>query len=255
MPADFSGSKVAKGDGNDSTKFDTFVDAAQAAVNAIGDTSQSGFASGLVLDPSKLKQNAATSGQLLAWDGTKWAPAAAPPATAFTLITDTSISAPTASFDFTSISGSFKHLLLIGYARSDRAANTEDGCAVQFNNDTAGNYDSYGVDVSGTTPTLSVSENLAATFITMNKLLPAATAGTNLFGSFELWVPNYANTTANKIAHWVLGHKIGTSTGNITVNDGFGAWRSNTAISRVTLKSANGANFVSGSRVVLYGIN
>src|SRR6187551_2636854 len=46
-------------------------------------------------------------------------------ASSYTLITDTLLGSDTASFDFTSISGSYKHLELIWSIRSARAAQVE----------------------------------------------------------------------------------------------------------------------------------
>jgi hypothetical protein len=78
VAADYSSYKVASGETSSSSKFDNFVQAVQDFANAVGDTTKMTFASGLIFDPAKIIQSAATSGQVLAWDGTKWAPSSAP---------------------------------------------------------------------------------------------------------------------------------------------------------------------------------
>lgn len=77
MPADFSAFKVGTSELSDSAKYNNGVQAAQDALNNIGDLSRMGFATGAIFDPAKIMQSGATDGQVLAWSaaGGKWQPA------------------------------------------------------------------------------------------------------------------------------------------------------------------------------------
>jgi len=74
MSLDLSAYKVGANELSSSTKFDNLVQAVQDALNNLGNATYGAFASGLIFDPAKLKQNAATNGQALAWNGTAWTP-------------------------------------------------------------------------------------------------------------------------------------------------------------------------------------
>jgi hypothetical protein len=252
LAANLSAYKLAASELSSSTKFDNLVQALQDALNGIGDTTKMAFAAGAIFDPTKLKQAGATSGQVLIWGGTAWAPAAAP-SSAYTLIADSTLGAD-GTFSFTSIPNTYEHLQLVCYLRSDRAA-TEDDLGLRFNNDTASNYDGYTFRGNGTGPTSTGGESLAATSLVQKNSLVGNTATANVFGGVTVTIPHYAGTTNNKAAHSLAGKKIGTATGNLSVLMGMGAWRSNSAINRVDLLPAGGGtNFKAGSRVSLYGL-
>jgi hypothetical protein len=254
MPADFSPYKVKTGDGNASTIFNNFVQACEDALNAVGDAAKTGFASGLIFDPGQIRQGGATTGQWLAWSGAAWA-GATPPSSTITTIADTTLAANAASFDFQSISGSYKHLYLTGYLRSDRAAVDED-LGVRFNNDSAGNYDGYTFQASGTAPSVQGNEALAATSAKMGNGARGNSAPLNVFSTFELWIPHYAGGVNNKTFHGVFSEKRDVTTGNLRMLAGVGAWRSSSAVTRVTLLPVGGgSNWVTGSRATLYGVN
>jgi hypothetical protein len=76
VPADFSSYLVTDGETSSGNKFDNLVNAAQAALNAIGDLSRMAFASGLIFDPAQLMQKGAVNGQTLHWSSASgtWVP-------------------------------------------------------------------------------------------------------------------------------------------------------------------------------------
>lgn len=75
MSVSLAAYKVATNETSSSSKFDNLVQAVEDSLNAIGDTTKMAWKSGLIFDPSQIKQNAAASGQALAWNGSIWAPA------------------------------------------------------------------------------------------------------------------------------------------------------------------------------------
>lgn len=75
MSADYSSYKVSSGEVGSSSKFDNLVQAVQDSMNAVGDTSKMAWAAGAIIDPAtQIKQNGATNGQALAWNGSGWVP-------------------------------------------------------------------------------------------------------------------------------------------------------------------------------------
>lgn len=251
MSLNLSTFKLAANELSSTTKFDSFVQAVQDALNHMGDTAYGAFAAGLIFDPAKIKQSGATSGQVLQWSGTAYAPVT-PAGSVYTLISDSTLGGD-GVFSFTSIAGTFKHLQLVCYLRTDRAA-TEDDLGIRFNNDTAANYDGYAFKASGTGPTTAAGEALAATSIKQTNGCVGTNATANVFGSCTILIPHYAGTANQKVAQISISKKIGTATGNLHVMTGVGGWRSTAAITRVDLLPLVGTNFKAGSRVTLYGL-
>lgn len=164
-------------------------------------------------------------------------------------IADTTLGGIAANIDMTSISGTYAHLLVVVYARGDTPAPTT-GFNMQFNGDTAANYDYQ--QMVGSAAVIVNSENFASTRIS-HGAMPANSAGANLFNASVMFIPHYAGTANNKVVISINASKSGTSTGNMLDYTQAGFWRSNAAINRITLFPAAG-NFVAGTRVTLYGM-
>ena len=250
MALNLSAFKVALNELSSSTKFDSLVQAIQDAANNIGDAAYGAFIAGKIFDPTKIKQAGATAGQVIRWNGSIWTPSD-PPNSAFTVIADTTLVAA-GSIDFTSIPGTSKHLLIVLYARTAKVAVTDD-LFVQLNGDSAANYDSYSYTANGTTPSHVGAETLGGTNMAIKNTLVGASATANVFGTLAIWIPNYADTVNNKQLHLTLGRKTSTVTGGLAIGSAFGAWRANSAITRVFLNGAGG-NFSIGTRATLYGV-
>lgn len=216
--------------------------AIQGAINGGLDTAN--WASGLIFAPSKFMQEGATTGQGIIWGGSQYAPAGT-----MVRLSDTTLGADTASFDITPISGSYIALKLSVYARGDTAA-AATTLALRFNNDSGANYDHQ--YVLGSAASATAAETFAATSASFGAI-PANTAGANLFGEAEVWVPHYAGAVNNKTFVSNFAHKSGTASGNLQSGQYAGFWRSNAAISRITILPGAG-NFKTGSRCTLYGL-
>lgn len=252
MAADYQTYKVVRGDGNDHVPTNNFVNAVQASFNNIGDSTYNGWGGGTIFDPAKITQTGAASGDWLAWDGAKW-DNATPAATTAVVLSDSTLSAPSASLDFTSISGSYKHLYLVGMLRTDRTGSNDDDLGIRFNADSGSNYDGYSAEVNGTTPSLTGLETLAGSSAVLGNAVTADDPSDGLFSTFEMIVPHYAGAANNKIFNARYGVKVGTTTGKLHMLRGMGAWRANTAITQVTLIPIHGTNFKTGSRVTVIG--
>ena len=165
-------------------------------------------------------------------------------------IFDTTLGASAANIDVTGISNTYAHLMVSIYARADVAAATT-GCFMQFNGDTAANYDYQ--ELTAIAAVASATETFAATSVLLGGI-PANTAGANLFGSIETFIPHYAGTANNKQYVSLASRKAGTTTGLLGVHIFGGGWRSTAAINRITFLPPAAANFVSGTRVTIHAL-
>jgi hypothetical protein len=152
---------------------------------------------------------------------------------------------------FSSINGTFAHLKLVVYARSDVAAATT-VLGARFNGDTGANYDSQNVRGAAATP--AAGESFASTSMALANSIPGASAPGNLFDGAEAIIPHYANSANNKVLVTANTLKFGTSTGNLNVARLSNFWRSNAAITSVTIFSAPTGNLVAGSAATLLGL-
>jgi len=144
-----------------------------------------------------------------------------------------------ASFDFTSISGSYAHLMIVCGARTSDA--TQRKLNMTFNGDTATNYYWRQENRLGT------ASGSSATFMSVIDL-PDSGDAANYVSIIRILIPHYANT------NW---YKEYFSEGYDVLNDihmrGYGYWNSASAITQVTLTPAAG-NLVQYSYADLYGV-
>lgn len=158
-------------------------------------------------------------------------------------------SSPPATIEFTSIPSFYGHLRIIAYLRSDGAGATTTG-QLRFNNDTGTNYDYQRLFATAATTTAT---ELFATNTLDCTVIPASTAGANLFALLDVVIAHYANAANNKVVLTHAAHKSGTTTGLVRVTHFAGFWRNNAAITQVTVRDAGGA-FSVGSRATLYAL-
>lgn len=167
------------------------------------------------------------------------------------LMFDTELTGTAASIDFSSIPVTRKSLLLICKARTDRAANTTDAVGVRLNGDSGGNYYQNGPRAIGTT--VSAIEGLGAASVLAFQC-PAATATASRAGGAVIWIPDYLDTTFHKALFAPFTFSVGTTAGLQQTGIYGGTWANTAAINQVTLISQNGANFIAGTRISVYGI-
>jgi len=193
-----------------------------------------------------------SNGQVLTADstqstGVKWAAAAG--GGYITRITDTTLGSDTANFDFTSIPGTYAHLLIVINCRCSLAA-TEGTVGIQFNGDTGSNYhyqQHRGNNATSASALVATQTNGRVGYIAGN------TADANAFTGHEIWINDYANASYRK-SYQAKGGGVMTSSQGWVTNIA-GIWSTTSAITRVTLIEQSASNFKTGSRATLYGIS
>lgn len=153
-----------------------------------------------------------------------------------------------ASFDFTSISGSYRHLVLECVLRSEKSAVAEN-TILRINNDSGSNYDLTQGYAFGTTH--GAQDDVAQT--TWGLECPAASQAAGIFAFAHIIIPYYASSVIQKIARIEFAEVIANSGGNRTTRHMIGAWRSTAAITRITFSFAAN-DLAEGSAVSLYGV-
>jgi hypothetical protein len=165
------------------------------------------------------------------------------------MIANTTLGGDAANIDFTSVPGHYAHLMLVCYLRSDiAAANTP--VYIRLNNDSGGNYDWQ--FIQGSAAVASAGEAFAQTAGQIG-VMPANSAGANLFNAGQIVIPHYAGSANNKSVECEWAYKTGTTTGLLSVGALALHWRSSAAVTRVTVLPTSG-NLRSGSRATLYGL-
>lgn len=162
---------------------------------------------------------------------------------------DTTLGASAANVDVTSISATYAHLMISVYARGDAAA-TVSNLQLTFNGDGGANYDNQ--DLFGSAAVATAAEAFAGTSMFIGSIA-ANTAGANLFGTAEIFIPHYAGSSNNKQVVVINANKAGVASGNMLVGIFGSGWRSTAAINRVTLTLSAG-NFVAGTRVTVHAL-
>lgn len=156
------------------------------------------------------------------------------------------------TFSFTSIPGTFKHLLVIATGRSDQAAAVSD-VGMRFNNDSGGNYDYEWSGVNNTSASNNGGQGQTSALV---GLAPGtSTTRGSMAGSIVIFVPGYAGTTFEK-GFVALSASVDSTAANSWLLARGGSWRSTSAITRLDLGTNGFANnFKTSSRATLYGIN
>lgn len=164
------------------------------------------------------------------------------------LITETVTSSSAASVTFSSIPATYRDLRVVVRGRGDASAASVQP-ALQFNSDTAGNYDYQINQAFGSSSFFG--NTFAATSILTGQL-PAATATANFAGANEYVIYDYRGTTFDKCVTCQTGATLSTSGQNVGASISTGNWRNTAAINAVKVFLSSG-NFVNGSVVSLYG--
>ena len=152
------------------------------------------------------------------------------------------------SCDFTSIPSYYFSLLVVGYSRSTNA--TTEPLRMRFNGDTATNYGYQQLQVTNTTETSTQGTTLS---FARCGLTPAVSADSGVFGVWVVEIPFYSNSANYKTFMSHGGYGTGDTATTQVLTRHAGIWLSTAAINQVTIICESG-NYVSGSRVMLYGI-
>ena len=154
-----------------------------------------------------------------------------------------------ASYSKSSIGTSYDHLYFTASTRISTSAiyTTQ---YIEFNSDTGTNYTIKALyAIGGTVYAGSSNSGNNINYV----YAPSATADADIFGSLEVWIPNYANTDNYKQALCTWGFANGSAANNILGSTG-GLWMSTAAIDTFKLAAGSGT-FDEYSTYTLYGIN
>ena len=163
---------------------------------------------------------------------------------------DVKMTSAQASVSFTSIPNTYASLVVVYQVRGDTAGVSNTGIRVTFNNDSGSNYN--GQFVGGNNTTAYAAIQTAAAFGYLGEM-PAATATSGYSSSGTIEIPNYMGTAFFKNAMFATTRDTNGAGANMVAYRGHIVWKSTTAISRIDLFPQYG-NFLTGSRVTLYGI-
>lgn len=148
-----------------------------------------------------------------------------------------------ASIDFTNIPQNYTDLKLILCSRTTRN-DVSDVVQIKFDG-SATNISMRYLQGTGS----GVSSSSSATYIWSR--VDSALSTSNTFGNAEFYIPNYAGSTNKSV--FVDGVSENNATEAYT-NIVAGLWSNTTAITSISLSSANSENFVQYSTAYLYGI-
>jgi len=166
-------------------------------------------------------------------------------------LADTVLAASATNITFSSITGTCKHLTLMIQARTD-VAGTIDNLQLQFNGDTAADYDFQ--SVNGNNATANASNSSGATSLQLCAVPGSTATRANSAGSCTIDVPNYSGTTFEK-SEDARGGADDSTAANSFVGLKHGSWRSTAAITSIKIFPQAGTNLVTGTHITLYGSN
>jgi hypothetical protein len=155
-----------------------------------------------------------------------------------------------ASIDFTSIPSTYTDLSLVVSARATSGSAYGTGLKMVFNNVTSAQY--TWKNLQGYDSTADSNGTASADVYVTAGQMPTANQTASVFGSNNIYIPNYAGGSNKSISAEAVTEQNAT-TGWI-VNMIAGLWSNTSAINRITLSTGNGSNFVQYSNAYLYGI-
>ena len=169
------------------------------------------------------------------------------------LISDTLLSADTASIDITNIPATYKHLVVHISARTD-VAGTADSLRMRVNNNSTAD-DHVAERMYAVGAAFLASEWVTNETSAVVGWATGATAAARYFAIGTMWINDYANT--DKAPSWVTstGFNVGVVTNNVATSLFGGMLDVASAVSRLTFFPDSGSNLVEGTRISLYGIN
>lgn len=179
------------------------------------------------------------------YDGTTWQPIGQS-GRSWTVIQDIVLGAD-GPVVFSAIPQTFRHLKVICTLRTAGVITVEN-VYIRFNNDSGANYNyEY---LQGNNAAVGAGATAAATYILFSTM-QGSTGIANAFGTSEIDIPDYANTTRHKTCHSSGGTH---DTGNGLVLTAAGRWASTAAINRIDLTTGGALIFKAGSVATLLGI-
>lgn len=169
-------------------------------------------------------------------------------ATTMKLIAKTTLGSDAASVTFGSgntIPQTYTDLLLVVSARSARASFASDPLRIRFNGASA----DTNMSVRTLFGTGSGAFSDTNTYVYIQATASTATA--DVFGSAEVYIANYAGSTAKSISTTTVTENNATAA---RIEAHAGLWNDTAAITQIDLTSVTSSDIKSGSSFFLYGI-
>jgi hypothetical protein len=165
----------------------------------------------------------------------------------YTPIATQTLTSAAADITFTSVSGAYTDILIIGSVRSTRTAGAG-ALGIRVNNDSTSLYSSTRI-YSNTSSGTAGSDRFSGTYFEIGEMA-SASGVSNIFTPLTAHFNNYSNTTTFKT---ILGttRRSENSTG---VQQMVGLYRSTSALTQFKIYDAYGGNLEIGTMVTLYGI-
>lgn len=170
-------------------------------------------------------------------------------ATTYKTLGTITLSSDVVSITFSSIPSSYTDLVLKVSARSDYAA-IVDYLNLKFNGDSSAIYTEGRMVGYGTTG--QAADRVTGQTYVQQFPINGASSTTSAYSAGEIYIPNYSGSQAKSfLATGVVEHN--TTSNNQILMEG-GLYDTGTAISSITMSSANGTVLKSGSTFFIYGI-
>jgi hypothetical protein len=169
----------------------------------------------------------------------------------YTLISSNVLASSAASVTFSSIPSTYTDLVLRISARSD-IAGLVNTFKLTYNSIAGTNY-SYTLLYGNTNPPVSVSDSNQSTL--RHGYYDGDTTTANTFGSAEIYIPNYAGSTAKPSSSFSVSENNSTTATEWYISAYAGLSQSTAAITGITIASVDTANYKIGSSFYLYGIS
>jgi hypothetical protein len=156
-----------------------------------------------------------------------------------------------ANITFSSIPATYTDLLIVFQGRDTNAAITEGSVRLKINGDaTAANYTTSqyagGIGAAANIGTVAASVDGGCW-----GGIPGTSGNANAQGIAEIWIPNYASTTLQKMVRSDYDDYYGAGPSLDASHITF-VWKSTAAINSIVLKPSSG--WAAGTRAVLYGL-
>lgn len=159
-------------------------------------------------------------------------------------IAETALASAAASITFSSIPGTYRHLMLVGTLKV--STGTIVGISLRYNGDTGSNYEYVEV-------TADTSVNSTNSLSQTSAKCGAAGSTANLFSPISATIMDYAATDKYKSFVAESGPWLSSVSGNIRRYMYTSHWKSTAAITSITILPASG-NLDTGSVISLYGL-
>ena len=170
----------------------------------------------------------------------------------YTLISSNVLSSSAASVTFSAIPATYTDLVLRISARSD-IAGLVNTFKLTYNSIAGTNYSYTLLYANGSASIVSVKDGNQSTL--RHGYYDGNTTTANTFGSAEIYIPNYAGSTAKPSSSFSVSENNATGTGDWYISTYAGLSQSTAAITGITIASVDTANYKIGSSFYLYGIS